>query len=188
MSDAPAKRGRKALLRSTIMEAAVSVLAAQPAATLQEVAAAAGVGRATLYRYFPNREALILALAQASLDDAQALSDELAAQHEDLREYFEALLGALIAQGQRYHYLASDSTALQDPQIQQAYDAQLASMHDLLAEMQTEGLLAADLPTAWLNQWLDGLIYSAWQFARENPAADVLALTLRSFYQGAAQQ
>src|ERR1700730_15287424 len=40
-----------------------------PAANLAEVAAAAGVSRATLYRYYPNREALLKALGAHALNE-----------------------------------------------------------------------------------------------------------------------
>src|ERR1700676_5536078 len=60
-----------------ILDAAAHVFSEQgTAATLADVAAAAGVSRATLYRYYPNREALLKALAAHALNElASRLND-----------------------------------------------------------------------------------------------------------------
>ena len=50
-----------------ILDAATVVLGERgDRASMADIAEAAGVGRATLYRYFPNREALLTALAEAA--------------------------------------------------------------------------------------------------------------------------
>src|SRR5918911_2194199 len=67
-------RRRQALqerVAAAILEAAARVLAAGgEQASMNDVAAAAGVARATLYRYFPSRQALLDELARVAADEA----------------------------------------------------------------------------------------------------------------------
>jgi AcrR family transcriptional regulator len=62
--------------RAKILDAAAEVFATQGLdATLDEVAAAAGVGVGTVYRRFPDKEALIAALFDNAIDEIANLAD-----------------------------------------------------------------------------------------------------------------
>ncbi|MDG4862728.1 helix-turn-helix domain containing protein, partial [Streptomyces sp. T-3] len=50
-----------------ILEAAERVLAADPAASMEHIAEAAGVARTTVHRRFANRQALVDALADSAV-------------------------------------------------------------------------------------------------------------------------
>ncbi|MGW7285105.1 TetR/AcrR family transcriptional regulator [Streptomyces sp. NPDC054847] len=59
-----------------ILEAAERVLAEEPGASMEQIAAAAGVARTTIHRRFANRQALIEALASSAARQlAQAVDD-----------------------------------------------------------------------------------------------------------------
>lgn len=58
-----AEGGPRSRTRKAILDAAASVLADTPTASLGDIAAAAGVGRSTLHRYFAERTDLLRALA-----------------------------------------------------------------------------------------------------------------------------
>ena len=55
--------GARSRTRNAILDAAMSVLADNPTASLGDIAAAAAVGRSTLHRYFAERTDLLHALA-----------------------------------------------------------------------------------------------------------------------------
>jgi len=59
-----------------ILDAANEVLSANPGATLQQIADAAGVARTTVHRRFASREALLDALAQDMLEQTEAVLDD----------------------------------------------------------------------------------------------------------------
>jgi AcrR family transcriptional regulator len=80
--------------RERILDAARNVFADSTDASLNSIAKKAGVGPGTLYRHFPNREALVLAVYRY---DVQKLSDsaaELLTSHQPpqaLRLWFDRL-------------------------------------------------------------------------------------------------
>jgi len=94
----PPLRADAAQNRDRILQVAHDALARDAHASLNSIAKEAGVGAGTLYRHFPTREALILAVYQ---HDVQRLVDAvpatLAAHAGDplaaFREWFERLAG-----------------------------------------------------------------------------------------------
>ncbi|RVT89146.1 TetR/AcrR family transcriptional regulator [Sphingomonas crocodyli] len=72
-SDAQANRER-------ILEVARDALAADPATSLNAIAKLAAVGPGTLYRHFPTREALVVAVYRADLQGVVDLARELTEQ------------------------------------------------------------------------------------------------------------
>src|ERR1700742_1674988 len=70
-------RSDAALTRRRTLSAAVTALGESSDATMNSIAKRAGVGQGTMYRHFPNREALLLAVyrqdVQAVIDAAPAL-------------------------------------------------------------------------------------------------------------------
>ncbi|MFE7068820.1 TetR/AcrR family transcriptional regulator [Streptomyces sp. NPDC057620] len=80
--------------RARIIEAAHAAFAGDPSASLQAIARAACVGQGTMYRHFPDREALLLAVYRDELDVLVAAAPLLLREHgplEALRRWFERL-------------------------------------------------------------------------------------------------
>ena len=120
-----------------LLEAALAVFAASGVeAPAREVAAAAGVGVGTLYRHFPRRPDLIVAVFRREVDACAAAAPALAAEHgpgEALAEWMQRYAGFLAAKRGLAGALHSG-----DP----AFDALPAYFRDRL-EPALQGLLDA---------------------------------------------
>jgi AcrR family transcriptional regulator len=80
--------------RDRILEAAREAFAASGDASLNSIAKKAGVGPGTLYRHFPSREALILAVYRYDVQKLADSATELLSEHEPLlalRLWFDRL-------------------------------------------------------------------------------------------------
>ncbi|CAN5238396.1 TetR/AcrR family transcriptional regulator [soil metagenome] len=79
--------------RAALLDAAARVFAAGGVdAPLGEIARQAGVGRGTLYRHFPERIDLIVALLNRNLDDLEAQATELADQSDGLLALIQTMI------------------------------------------------------------------------------------------------
>ncbi|MEU0469114.1 helix-turn-helix domain-containing protein [Amycolatopsis sp. NPDC006131] len=138
--------------RDQIVAAARQVFAAAgPDVPMEEIARAAGVGVGTLYRRFPDREALIRAVARESF--AQVLADAREAAAEEPTA-FDALVRVI---GRSHQLQASVQLALvserareilkRDPETAASRDALLAELDAIVQAAQAEGLVRADVGT-----------------------------------------
>jgi AcrR family transcriptional regulator len=136
--------------RDQIMAAAKAVFAEPgPDVPMEEIARRAGVGVGTLYRRFPDRDALIRAVAQenfgAVLDDARAATAEeptawdalvrLLGRSRDLR------LSVRLAVLSPPAWVAIRD----DPQTQRFRDGLMTVLDDLVRGAQAEGVLRTDV-------------------------------------------
>src|SRR3712207_3169207 len=73
MSERAPRQALQQRVAAAILDGAAQALARQGEQTsMNDVAEAAGVARATVYRYFPTREALLDELAQRAVSDVEA--------------------------------------------------------------------------------------------------------------------
>lgn len=148
--------------RGTILDAAVDVLAVDPSASLGEVARRAGLGRATLYRHFPSREALRDAIRAEALSRAEAALREAALDDVPAREGVRRAAEVLVPLGMRFRVLLAEGADL-DPEFVAARDRVLAPLLGLVARAAAEphkkGSPAGN--PAWAGMVLVNLLVSA---------------------------
>jgi TetR/AcrR family transcriptional repressor of mexCD-oprJ operon len=176
-------RRRQALqerVAAAILEAAARVLAVGgEQASMNDVAAAAGVARATLYRYFPSRQALLdelarVAAAEAGARLASARVEELAAE-----EGVRRAVRALIETGDPFTVVARERVR---PDPEQFEEHVLEPLRRLFEQAQGAGEIRDDIPSSWLTDALVGLVVSVLSsrplLGREDTIAAVSALFL----------
>jgi TetR/AcrR family transcriptional regulator, mexCD-oprJ operon repressor len=144
--------------RTAILDAAATILAARgEAATLADVAQAAGVARSTLYRYFPTRDALLTALAEAGAREVDSRLAELADASIPVPEALARLTRALLAVGTKYIAL----TTLR-PKPDGATDSELTGrLAQLFRRGSDEGTLRKNLDPEALARMYGDLINGA---------------------------
>jgi TetR/AcrR family transcriptional regulator, mexCD-oprJ operon repressor len=160
MTDVLKVDGRRAVgdrNREAIFEAALGVLGAQPDAGIAEVAAAAGVGRATVYRHFASREELIEALRMQASEEARRRFEAARVDEGDPVEALERMVAAMLALGDRYRVIFP-----QDRQPNpRRMEVLLKPLTRLIERAQAEGAIDPDLPPAWVIATLRALLRAA---------------------------
>jgi AcrR family transcriptional regulator len=131
-SDARANRDR-------ILEAARGALAIDPNASLNSIAKAAGVGAGTLYRHFPGRESLVLAMYRKEIETLTALAPALLSKHPPLQA-FRAWCDRLAKFG-RMKYGVADivHAATSRPDIEETYQPMLSAVTALMRACEASG-------------------------------------------------
>jgi AcrR family transcriptional regulator len=169
-----------------ILEAAAAVLAERgEQASMAEVAAAAGMARATVYRYFPNREALFEALGRLAVEQAGELLEAGRLQDVAVPEAFERAVRALVAVGD-YLVVVSRENARPDPaEFEQRVAAPLRA---LIERAQALGEVRDDLPASWLMESLIGIVVSGLQTRPSLGVEDTVAGITSLFLDGARLQ
>lgn len=174
--------------QQTLLQTLTPVLAYNPGAALSEVAAQAGVGRATLYRHFASRDALVKAIAMDAIAAFDQATAEVQAQNLNAGDALLAFLQKVIPLGDRFHFLAVEPTAYTDPGVATAYARQMQELNAFITTLKQEGFIAPDVPTAWVATAIDSLIWSAWSTVQAGEVApnDAAALAYRTLIQGLA--
>jgi AcrR family transcriptional regulator len=133
-------------VRDATLDAAAALVAEHGlrAVTMSQIAAKAGIGRATLYKYFPDVDAIVLAWHERQvtqhLNELTAIRD----RGEDPIERLTAVLLAYadIAHRSGQHRDTELTTALHQHQHVTEAGKQL---HDLICDLITEGVRTGDL-------------------------------------------
>ena len=172
--------------KDALLAAAAAALSKNPGASLSDIAAKAGVGRATLHRHFPARDDLIRALALDCLRQTDAATADIPFEEISALEGVRRVLEAVVPLGDRYHFLTLEPAAAQGAEIAETTARQSAEMAELVEAAKAEGSIAAEVPTAWVTTVFDALVYAAWSAVDEGSVArrDAAALAFRSLTDG----
>jgi len=159
--------------RDRLLEVAVRAFSTEgPEVTLEAVAKEAGVGIGTLYRHFPTREALVLAVYRSEVDRLLGQVDPLLEAHPPL-EALRAWILDLVEAMRRKHGLGDAlSPAAHDAVAQETYDPVVEAFTRLLDAGKAAGMLRDDADPRDLVQFTSAL----WRAApeRTEPMVDLL--------------
>ena len=179
----------RARTRQAILAATATVLGRDRKATLPAIAEAAGVGRTTVHRYFPDRDQLITA---AITDSIEAIDQAVAAAALGDGEAVDAmrrLVAALVSVGDRLLFLFGD------PRVFEQYEPSAGSRSaddatiTLIERGQAEGAFDPGVSAGWIQHVLWALVYTGHEEAVNGrlPRHGVAATVLRTLENGIHQ-
>ncbi len=165
------------LPEDAIIKAAFELLTDDPTASLGQIAKRAGVGRATLHRYFSGREDLMLALSKTALREMDEAAERACTDAKSHSDALRLSLEALIPLGDRYRFLSRESSE-DHPDIASEMERQQAETQTMVEGAKDEGFFAPSIPTAWIVQAYDHMLYAAWESVIAGEATPKQAATL----------
>jgi TetR/AcrR family transcriptional repressor of mexCD-oprJ operon len=182
-SNQPARQPLQQRVAGAILDGAAHVFALQgDQANMNDVAAAAGVARATVYRYFPNREALLDELAQSALRDVE---DRLTSARIDAvppEEGIPRAVRALLDAGDPFVLLVRRYPTSEPERFERGV---MRPLRELFERGQADGDVRGDIPSARLTESLLGLIVGMFTSAPSLGREDMTAMITGLFLDGA---
>lgn len=168
-----------------LLDIAATVLVSDPAASLAEVAEAAGIGRTTLHKHYSTRDDLLRAVGHRAIDLwEQAVGAVATVTGDDagLRD----LIAAMIPNGPQLAFLWRTPAFDHDDEIQARWRAAEARCLAVLKQAQDRGMLSAVAADWWLLQTFYALIYTAAESVQAGRLAprDAPALVLSTYLHG----
>jgi AcrR family transcriptional regulator len=144
-----------------IIGAARTVLGERPDASMEDIAAAAGVTRQTVYAHFPSRDALIAALLHAAGAETLAAIDaarlDTVPPADALRQFLD--IGWELIR--RNPYLLGPALTQNPPGSNDTHHAGTALLEQLIRRGQRTGDFDRALPATWLAAAIVGLFRAA---------------------------
>lgn len=158
---ATAKRADARRNVTAILDAARDCLARDPAASIADIAGAAGVGRVTLYGHFPSRAELVDAAFARAITEAEETLEAV-----DLTGDAATALTRLVASSWRIVHefrtlLLAAQRELPAERIRAHHARPMQRVERLVERGRRAGAFRTDLPTTWLVAVFYNVIHGA---------------------------
>jgi len=161
VTTSPPQRADARRNREVILTSALTLFATDPNASMSAIAAAAGVGRVTLYGHFAGRDELVEAALAAAVEKSDRLLTDIDLSGEPL----DALVRLV---GSSWQQVEANSAALDaalaalgTEHVRSSHDAVLARVRELIERGQVSGSFRADLSADWLTAVVYSTLHTA---------------------------
>lgn len=175
---------KQSIQKRKLMHRAAEALASESLQTMGAIAKAADISRATLYRHFPNRDALIREIALASLAETDSAVEGIYDGLSSYREAFRRTMEAIVPLGARFNFLARERCLSEEVKI--GMERQAQQLLDMVKAAQEAGEIDPSMPARWVSRHFDAISWLAWAEVSEGHVASktVADLAFRTFWSG----
>lgn len=158
--------------RDHVLRSAAALLTRKSTATMDEVAKAAGISRATLHRHFAGRDALVRALEALGIAECEAALDAARLDDGSAREALRRSVTEIESAAGLLAFLYSENQLFEGEEQNEGWTRIDARIAGLFRRGQASGEFRIDLTPAWLTEALYGLMAAgAWAVAEGRVAA-----------------
>lgn len=185
-TDQPRRRADAQRNIDAIVAAARDLLGQGALPSMSQVAAAAGVGRVTLYAHFPSREALLDAVVRQAISDTDQALTALGLDDDQAEIALARLVRTSWPILDRYRTVRAVAVTELGPEaLHDRHDQVVHHVERLIARGQDDGVFRTDLPRPWLVAALYATLHAAADEVSAGrldaqTAPDVLVATLQS--------
>ncbi|MCK8681776.1 MULTISPECIES: TetR/AcrR family transcriptional regulator [Streptomyces] len=149
--------------REQVLRTAAALLTRKATATMDEVARAAGIGRATLHRHFAGRDALVRALEALGLQECEAAVAAARLDEDSAEQALRRLIAEVEPVSGLLAFLVTENQLFEGEQVNEGWARIDAAVAALFRRGQERGEFRIDLTPAWLTEAFYGLVGScAW--------------------------
>ncbi|NEB21534.1 TetR/AcrR family transcriptional regulator [Streptomyces coelicoflavus] len=149
-----------------VLRSAAALLTRKSTATMDEVAKAAGISRATLHRHFAGRDALVRALESLGIAECEAALDAARTEEGPAADAVRRLVRAMEPSAALLALLYTENQLFEGEEQNEGWARIDAGLTALFRRGQESGEFRIDLTPAWLTEALYGLLASgAWAVA-----------------------
>lgn len=185
-SSATTHSGPRERTRKAILDAAMTVLADQPTASLSDIAAAADVGRSTVHRYYPERTDLLRALARHVHELSNAAIDRADPTHGPADAALRRVVESQLDLGPIVIFVYSEPTILADPELAAYLDTGDEAIVEVLNRASVD---RPEYPPGWARRVFWALLDAGYEAAKQDgtPRHQIVDAIMTSLTAGTIQ-
>lgn len=155
-----------------VLRDAAALLSRRATASMDDIARAAGISRATLHRHFPGRDALVRALGALGIQQVEEALDAARTEEGDPVDAVRRLIDEAIPVSGFLGFLYGENQLYDLPETQAGWARIDDRVSRLIRRGQEQGAFRYDLTPAWLGEALYALIAaSGWSVQEGRLAA-----------------
>jgi TetR/AcrR family transcriptional regulator, mexCD-oprJ operon repressor len=147
--------------RDHVLRTAAALLTRKSTATMDEVAKAAGISRATLHRHFAGRDALVRALEALGIAECEAALGRARLDDGPASEAVRRLVREIEPAAGLLAFLYAENQLFEGEEQNEGWSRIDARISALFRRGQQNGEFRIDLTPAWCTEALFGLLASA---------------------------